>query len=453
MKLPFLLAATAVLSASASRLIHGVNLGSWLVLEPWMLPEGWVAMGGEICSNCQDCINSESAFAKAYPDTVDEKFNEHWSSWFTQSDVDQLVAAGINTVRIPLGWWIVEPLVDRSKEYFPRGGFRQLSRGLKQLKDAGIDVILDHHALPGIQVAGQEFTGLCTTDVEFYTPYNYHRALVWTAVMTTFSHLLPEFCNVVAIEAVNEPIMDASKTPDYGVFQKNFVEVVRAVEFSLGIPVSGINSPGPPSDQGVFGALNFTLTVQNTFNSEVISALKDSISVIVEMSITYGLSGLSGLFPTASRTPLNTAFMDVNWQYNNPSNPADAAIGPQIYDNHLYYSFGGVADANPTAYLKSMCNLQRVQTDAAMRNSPLVFGEWSLATQFEATDDFLRQWADAQKMTYSKGAGWIFWSFKIENSPTASNFTRVWSYFEGLSRGYLTKDPSAYFNPNVCDGY
>jgi hypothetical protein len=29
--------------------------------------------------------------------------------------------------------------------------------------------------------------------------------------------------------------------------------------------------------------------------------------------------------------------MDVNWQYNNPPNPAAAAIGPQTYDNHLYY--------------------------------------------------------------------------------------------------------------------
>lgn len=33
-------------------------------------------------------------------------------------------------------------------------------------------------------------------------------------------------------------------------------------------------------------------------------------------------------------------FMDVNWQYNDPPNPADAAIGPQGYDNHLYYSYG-----------------------------------------------------------------------------------------------------------------
>ena len=34
--------------------------------------------------------------------------------------------------------------------------------------------------------------------------------------------------------------------------------------------------------------------------------------------------------------------MDINWQFNNPANPADAAVGPQGYDNHLYYRY--VAD-------------------------------------------------------------------------------------------------------------
>ena len=32
--------------------------------------------------------------------------------------------------------------------------------------------------------------------------------------------------------------------------------------------------------------------------------------------------------------------MDVTWQYNNPANPADAAIGAMSYDTHLYYNFG-----------------------------------------------------------------------------------------------------------------
>jgi hypothetical protein len=38
---------------------------------------------------------------------------------------------------------------------------------------------------------------------------------------------------------------------------------------------------------------------------------------------------------------------------------------------------------------------------------PLWYGEWSLATQFNATDDFLYKWADAQKLAYSQTAGWL----------------------------------------------
>ena len=33
--------------------------------------------------------------------------------------------------------------------------------------------------------------------------------------------------------------------------------------------------------------------------------------------------------------------------------------------------------------------------------------EWGLSTQFSASDEFLKKWADAQKFSYGKGAGWI----------------------------------------------
>jgi hypothetical protein len=48
-----------------------------------------------------------------------------------------------------------------------------------------------------------------------------------------------------------------------------------------------------------------------------------------------------------------------------------------------------------------------VQADAKLGNAPLFFGEWGLPTQFNATDEFLNKWADAQKLAYSEGAGWI----------------------------------------------
>ncbi|KAH7918458.1 glycoside hydrolase family 5 protein [Leucogyrophana mollusca] len=442
-------------AASRPSKIYGVNLGSWLVLESWMLPQEWLDMGGQSCSDCSSCIATESSFAKAYPDTVDATFAQHWDTWFTQDHVNQLKAAGINTVRVPLGYWIVEALVDRPAEAFPRGGLAYLRRGLSWLQDAGIVAILDHHALPGVQTPGQQFTGNCTDDVQFYTPYNYHRALVWTAVMTTLSHLDSDFGSVFAIEAVNEPIMDADETPDYGYFQKNFVETVRAVELTLGIPIPSMSLNVSTSSSNFTQALS-QASAASVFTPEVQSALAEAVPILLEIGAQYGLQTVLTSSPFhSSRESLMTTFMDINWQYDNPPNPAYAAIGPQGYDNHLYYSYGGVAAANPTAYLESVCNLQRIQADYALDNTPLWFGEWGLPTQFTATNEFLYQWADAQKWAYSQGAGWIFWNFKTEISDLTNGtlLASQWSYLEGLEMGFFTKDPSQYNNPNVCAPY
>ncbi|KZT39279.1 family 5 hypothetical beta glucosidase from glycoside dehydrogenase [Sistotremastrum suecicum HHB10207 ss-3] len=436
--------------------IYGVNIGSWLVFEPWMAEQEWKEMGGEQCDDCSLCIRSEWALTKAYPDTADTLFQNHWASWFTQDDVDQLVQAQINTVRIPLGFWIIEPLVDCSTEFYPKGGILHLKRGLQMLRDAGINVILDHHALPGVAAVNQMFAGNCTYQPQFYTSWNYDRALAWTAVMTTLAHLDPDFASVVSIQAANEPIMDANQTPGYGEFQTNFVQVVRSVELLLGITVAG-EAHGDLSDVSTSHNINLNTTLSrvsqlSSLNAEVQSALQVALPVLQEMAADYGMGSIF-TFSAPSRDPLVTNFMDVNWQYHNPSNPSSAAMGPQAYDNHLYYSFGGVADATESAYLTSICNLGRVAADAAVGNSPLWFGEWALSTQFDASDDFLKKWADAQKLTYSQGAGWLFWNFKIENSDLEGDYPRQWSYFEGLKRGYLTQDPEAMHNPQVCEPY
>jgi aryl-phospho-beta-D-glucosidase BglC (GH1 family) len=64
-------------------------------------------MGGEQCGDCSTCIASEFALAAAYPDDVDERFAVHWSTWFTQDDVNNLKDAGINTVRLPVNMLFV----------------------------------------------------------------------------------------------------------------------------------------------------------------------------------------------------------------------------------------------------------------------------------------------------------------------------------------------------------
>jgi hypothetical protein len=62
---------------------------------------------------------------------------------------------------------------------------------------------------------------------------------------------------------------------------------------------------------------------------------------IVAIPVRATFVGYQVRFPVYaaySTTYIALSFMDINWQYNDPPNPADAAIGPQGYDNHLYYS-------------------------------------------------------------------------------------------------------------------
>ena len=122
----------------------------------------------------------------------------------------------LNHLYLQLGYWIVEDLVNRKSEHFPRGGLPYLIQGLQWLNDAGIRVILDHHALPGAQASMQMFAGICTKSPQFFQAKNYRRALAWSAVMTALAHVHPAFGSVFSLQAVNEPLMDANQTPGYG---------------------------------------------------------------------------------------------------------------------------------------------------------------------------------------------------------------------------------------------
>lgn len=112
-----------------------------------MLPNEWAQMGGDSCfqtGSCENCAASEWGLVKKIGQTqADKVFLEHWSTWFTETDVQNIANAGLNTVRIPvrfsflppcpstklrnspqtplffqLGFWIIEDLVNRTTEFY-----------------------------------------------------------------------------------------------------------------------------------------------------------------------------------------------------------------------------------------------------------------------------------------------------------------------------------------------
>jgi hypothetical protein len=320
--------------------MYGVNIGNWLLSEPWMSPSKWLAMGGEFCvgGDCSICRSSEWSLANYLGrEETNAVFQTHWESWLTQADVDGMVAAKLNTVRVPLGFWIIEDIVDKSHEPYAEGGLDELIRGLTMFKNAGLNVVLDHHALPGVATYSQMFAGNCTEQVEFYdspNDYNYKRAVTWSIVMAYLSHVHPAFATVFSIEAVNEPIQDASQTPGLGRFEKAFVLGIRALEFILGVDCDDTFTPGILTDSIALPAFETAIPIIAKLSTRYQIGPWDSLN----FSDLLGPLGLRflGQFENCHKRCLSTQFMNRDWQYNNPSNPADVAHGPQIYDNHLY---------------------------------------------------------------------------------------------------------------------
>jgi glucan endo-1,6-beta-glucosidase len=177
--------------------IRGVNLGSLFILEYWMTSDFADGIG---CTGLSefDCVS------KIGQDVANEKFQEHWRDWITEEDLDTIQSYGLNTIRIPIGYWFLESLVDGS-EHFPRGGAEYLDRIVGWATARGFYIILDLHGAPGAQVTNV-FTGQNNPKPGFYGSYNYERAFKWLEWMTSKIHTDEKYFRVGMIELVNEPL-------------------------------------------------------------------------------------------------------------------------------------------------------------------------------------------------------------------------------------------------------
>jgi aryl-phospho-beta-D-glucosidase BglC (GH1 family) len=133
--------------------IRGVNLGSMFIFEPWMARQEWDEMGCGGTDSEFDCV-MKLGQAKA-----NAAFAAHWDRWITKDDIDTIRSYGLNTIRIPVGYWMHESIIYEDSEYFPRGGFKYLEKICGCASNKGLYIIIDLHGAPGAQVAKKDFTG------------------------------------------------------------------------------------------------------------------------------------------------------------------------------------------------------------------------------------------------------------------------------------------------------
>ena len=81
-------------------------------------------------------------------DEAYRRLSQHWNSWITQDDFYQIAGAGLNHVRIPIGYWAVAPLPG---DPYVQGQVSVLDKAIGWARAAGLKVMLDLHGAPGSQ--------------------------------------------------------------------------------------------------------------------------------------------------------------------------------------------------------------------------------------------------------------------------------------------------------------
>ncbi|KAL7421938.1 hypothetical protein Q5752_003710 [Cryptotrichosporon argae] len=197
--------------------VRGVNLGGWFVLEPWITPSLFTAK--------PDWVVDEWTYGQymaAQNDSMGE-ITTHWASWITETEMINIAEVGLNTVRIPIGFWSLIPL---------ENGEPYLVGAYDYLKQA---VLLDLHGCPGSQ-NGFDNSGLRGTRAWFANTSNVDRTL------TAIELLVSEFTGAAygaalsAIELVNEPYPYSQAELD---FLKSYYEsaYTSVRDTSGGLPV------------------------------------------------------------------------------------------------------------------------------------------------------------------------------------------------------------------------
>lgn len=132
---------------------------------------------------------------------------KHWDTWITESDFAKMATIGINTVRIPIGYWSVGPYFTHESPFQDYAdvyeySWRYVARAINWAAKYEIGVLLDLHGAYGSQ-NGQAHSGLSTGKIEFFTKKNMNLTkdlLLWLAKEVS------DVTNIVGIQLLNEPV-------------------------------------------------------------------------------------------------------------------------------------------------------------------------------------------------------------------------------------------------------
>jgi glucan 1,3-beta-glucosidase len=136
---------SSVPHSSIPQRINGVNLGGWLLVERWITARSPIWQG------VPAGIESEYHLMQYLGQGAgNARFKQHRDTFITEADFKAISEAGLNTVRIPVGYWI-RPVSSGPATTHAGGAAAYLDSALRWAGNFGLKVIVDIHGVMGSQ--------------------------------------------------------------------------------------------------------------------------------------------------------------------------------------------------------------------------------------------------------------------------------------------------------------
>ncbi|KAG6611681.1 putative glucan 1,3-beta-glucosidase [Phytophthora cinnamomi] len=425
--------------------VRGVNLGGWLVLEPWITPTLFYQF-----------LNTQQRFGDKAPEKTamdlytfctslgkeeaNRQLRVHYDNWVSEKDIAALAAAGINSMRVPVGDWMFNPYEPYSG--CTDGALEALDRVADLAVQYDIEILLDIHGLIGSQ-NGFDNSGKSSS-------------VKWTSIAstqpvgtTTFEHWpirQAEWAGTFDVETHNYTSINYANLNHSIVAVEAIINRYKGHKAIIGL--EPVNEPWELTPIEVLKEYYWK-------SYKRVKALAPTWKFVIHDSFRFGLSF---------------------W--------ADFLKGcPDIaLDTHIYQAWnppGTIAD-----FFSNACQQKYVISDMENAMMPVIVGEWSIGTDncamwlngfndnlpgfpktkpiqgpygtgmsgpsfgkcpvtsdnsFDQPDDaaLTRSLTLKKLNAFAVGHGWYFWNFKTE-------FATKWSFLDLVRLGMFPKNVSDY---------
>jgi glucan 1,3-beta-glucosidase len=392
--------------------IRGVNVGGWLNIEPFITPSFFENYGSK-----EGIVDEWTLLTKLGPAVAKSTMEKHYSSFITKKTFSDIRAAGMDHVRFPFGYWIVQIFGD--EPYVAQVSWRYLLRGIEYCRQNGLRVNLDLHGAPGSQNgwnhSGRQGTigWLNGTDGDL----NAQRTLDIHHKLSVF-FAQPRYKNVVTMYGlVNEPRNVDLSTAKVVAWSQKAIDQIRSDGITA-IIVFGDGFMGLDNWQGKLqGNKNLLLDVHQyvIFNIDQLSLkhtdkLNFACKAWTQQS-RRSMDTTTGFGPTMCGE-WSQADTDCTQYINN------VATGTRWEGT---FNTGNAS----TSVLAPQCPLKTAACSCSKANE-------DPASYTDGYKKWLYQFAIAQMDSFEAGWGWFYWTWETEKATQ-------WSYRRGLAAGILPK--------------